>query len=119
MFMCKAHWFMLPKAMRDRIWATYRPGQCDDWHISHEYAEAAREAVRYIAWREGKTPDVSVYDMLDPARTVPISQYNKIPNEIRGETQVPAKAPPKRIVRQDKKHHPKRPKTLFDEEEYP
>ena len=23
----------------DRVWATYRPGQCDDWNITHEYAE--------------------------------------------------------------------------------
>lgn len=66
MFMCKRHWFSLPKSMRDRIWATYRPGQCDDWKISHAYAEAARAAVRYIATREGREADVRVYDMLDP-----------------------------------------------------
>lgn len=66
MFMCKRHWYMLPKAMRDEIWRTYRPGQCDDWRISHEYAEAARTAVQYIAKKEGRTADVSVYDMLDP-----------------------------------------------------
>lgn len=68
MFMCRKHWFSLPKAMRDAIWTTYRPGQCDDWHISHEYAEAARTAVRHIARREGVEPDTQVYDMLDPAR---------------------------------------------------
>lgn len=68
MFMCRRHWFMLPKRMRDRIWRAYRPGQCDDWQISHEYAEAAREAVRFIANREGVEADVSVYDMLDPVR---------------------------------------------------
>lgn len=66
MFMCRHHWFSLPKPMRDAIWRTYRPGQCDDWNISHEYAEAARAAVRYIAEKEGKEADVSVYDMLDP-----------------------------------------------------
>lgn len=27
MWGCKAHWFRLPKALRDRIWATYEPGQ--------------------------------------------------------------------------------------------
>lgn len=68
MFMCRRHWFTLPKPLRDRVWATYRPGQCDDWQISHEYAEAAREAVRYIAAKEGVEPDTQVYDMLDPAR---------------------------------------------------
>lgn len=66
MFMCKRHWFSLPKAMRDRIWATYRPGQCDDWKISHEYANAARAAVRFIATKEGKEPNTSIYDALDP-----------------------------------------------------
>jgi hypothetical protein len=66
MFMCRRHWFSLPKRLRARIWATYRPGQCDDWKISHDYANAAREAVSFIAKMEGKTPDVRIYDMLDP-----------------------------------------------------
>lgn len=66
MFMCRQHWFTLPKRLRDRIWATYRPGQCDDWRISHAYAEAAREAVRYVAELDGVEADTSMYDMLDP-----------------------------------------------------
>lgn len=66
MFMCKRHWFMLPAALRRRIWATYCPGQCDDWKISRAYADAAREAVRYIAGREGVEPDTSIYDTLEP-----------------------------------------------------
>lgn len=57
MFMCKRHWFMLPKSMRDAIWRTYCLGQCDDWNISNEYANAVREAV---------IPDTSIYAMLDP-----------------------------------------------------
>lgn len=68
MFMCKRHWFMLPKLMRDEIWRTYRAGQCDDWNISNQYADAARKAVIYIANKEGVTPGISVYDMLDPER---------------------------------------------------
>jgi hypothetical protein len=66
MFMCKRHWFALPKAMRDRIWATYRPGQCDDWNITKGYADAAREAVTFLAEKEGFKPDTSIYDMLAP-----------------------------------------------------
>jgi hypothetical protein len=27
MWGCKAHWFRLPQALRNRIWSTYRPGQ--------------------------------------------------------------------------------------------
>ena len=65
MFMCKQHWFMLPKNMRDAIWDTYRIGQCDDWDISHAYANAARAAVRLIAQREDVEADVAIYDMLD------------------------------------------------------
>lgn len=64
--MCQAHWFSLPLAMRRRIWSSYRPGQCDDWRISHKYAEAARAAVRYIASYERIEPDTRLYDMLDP-----------------------------------------------------
>jgi len=70
MFTCRRHWFALPKAMRDAICLHYRPGQCDDWNITHEYAEAARNAVRFLAEKDGVKPDTSVYDMLDPARAI-------------------------------------------------
>jgi hypothetical protein len=59
----------LPKNLRDAIWANYRPGQCDDWNITHGYAEAARNAVRFIANKDGVVPDVSVYDILDPKKS--------------------------------------------------
>lgn len=63
MFMCKRHWFKLPKHLRDRIWATYRAGQEEDWEPSHEYLMVAKEAVIWLATHEGKVPDTSVYDM--------------------------------------------------------
>lgn len=66
MFMCKKHWFTLPKHLRNRIWKTYRVGQCDDWNISKEYSEAAKECVRYIAQLEGIEPDVRIYELLEP-----------------------------------------------------
>jgi hypothetical protein len=53
---------MVPKSIRDRIWAHYRAGQCDDWNPSTAYCEAARDAVIAIAQREGKVPDTKVYD---------------------------------------------------------
>lgn len=71
MFMCKRHWYMLTKQMRSAIWLHYRPGQCDDWVISHEYAEAARNAIRYIASIDGVVPDLSIYDMLDYGEGIP------------------------------------------------
>ncbi len=66
MFMCKRHWFSLPRRLRAAVWATYRPGQGRDWRPSHAYCEAARAAVRYVAEREGRAPDTGVYDALDP-----------------------------------------------------
>lgn len=66
MFMCKFHWFILPKRMRDRIWRTYRIGQCDDWNISKEYSEIAKECIRFIAKEEGKEPDLRIYELLEP-----------------------------------------------------
>jgi hypothetical protein len=64
--MCRVHWKSLPKRLRDAVWEHYRPGQCDDWNITHEYAEAARAAVRHVAEKEGRIADTSVYDALDP-----------------------------------------------------
>lgn len=27
LFMCKSHWYALPKPVRDAVWREYRPGQ--------------------------------------------------------------------------------------------
>jgi len=62
MFLCKNHWFLLPKVMRDMIWSTYRPGQCDDKNPSLEYCIAAKNAVMYIANEECIRPDTRLYD---------------------------------------------------------
>lgn len=45
---CREHWFRLPKYLRDRIWAAYRPGQEKDMRPSREYLEAAREVQDWI-----------------------------------------------------------------------
>jgi hypothetical protein len=47
MWGCKRHWFTLPKPLRDRIWATYRPGQEITKTPSLAYLDAA-DAVQ--AW---------------------------------------------------------------------
>lgn len=62
MWGCAKHWYMVPKPIRDRVWATYRPGQEHDKNPSVEYLHAAREAVIAVARREGREPDTSVYD---------------------------------------------------------
>lgn len=63
MWGCKKHWFMVPTEIRDRIWRTYRVGQCDDKNPSKEYLEAAREAVVSVAGKEGLVPDTRLYDV--------------------------------------------------------
>jgi hypothetical protein len=73
MLMCRKHWAMVPRRIQGLIWQHYRDGQCDDWQISHEYAEAARAAVRAVAEKEGRSEeDITeaclVYEMLDPDR---------------------------------------------------
>ncbi len=62
MFMCRTHWFSLPKPLRAAIWATYRPGQEDDKHPSDAYCRAAKACVEYVAQQEGRTPDTQLYD---------------------------------------------------------
>lgn len=46
---CRRHWFRLPKHLRDRIWATYRPGQERDKCPSDEYIQAAQAVQEWIA----------------------------------------------------------------------
>lgn len=48
MWGCRFHWFILPKRLRDRIWATYEPGQEIDGTPSPAYLEAAMAVQRWI-----------------------------------------------------------------------
>jgi len=48
MFMCKRHWFMLPKGLRDEIWRHYRPGQERTKSPSRAYLKAARRAIDWL-----------------------------------------------------------------------
>jgi hypothetical protein len=49
---CSRHWFMLSKRLRDRIWATFRPGQETNWTPSREYVAVAREVQLWISIEE-------------------------------------------------------------------
>ena len=49
MWGCRAHWFRLPKRIRDGIWLAYRPGQENDLNVSESYVEWARAAQEWIA----------------------------------------------------------------------
>ena len=59
--MCEPHWRMVPLATQRQVWATYRPGQCDDMNPRPAYCRAARDAVVAVASREGREPDVRLY----------------------------------------------------------
>ena len=48
MWGCTAHWYRLPKPLRDAIWATYRPGQEKSLDPSAEYMKAARAVQDWI-----------------------------------------------------------------------
>ena len=52
MWGCKAHWFALPKPLRDNIWAAYRPGQEETLTPSAAYIAAASEVQAWIAERQ-------------------------------------------------------------------
>ena len=49
---CKTHWFRLPASLRNRIWATYRPGQEITKTPSAEYLAVARQVQDWIAQHE-------------------------------------------------------------------
>jgi hypothetical protein len=51
MWGCRQHWFALPRELRDRIWATFRPGQEESGAPSLAYLAAARDVQEWIAKR--------------------------------------------------------------------
>lgn len=48
MWGCKAHWFALPKDLRDEIWRSYKPGQEKTLTPSADYVAAARKVQNSI-----------------------------------------------------------------------
>jgi hypothetical protein len=48
MWGCRTHWFKLPKHLRDRVWATYRPGQEISKDPSAAYLKVSREVQAWI-----------------------------------------------------------------------
>lgn len=54
MLMCAKHWRMVPKRLRDAVWACYVPGQERRGMPTREYLDAALAAVDYVAELEGQ-----------------------------------------------------------------
>jgi hypothetical protein len=48
MWGCRQHWFTLPGHLRQKIWATYRPGQEITKTPSESYIAATREVRQWI-----------------------------------------------------------------------
>lgn len=57
MHMCKTHWWMVPKRMRDNLWANYRRGQERSMTPSAAYLRAAADCVRAVAEHEHQPVD--------------------------------------------------------------
>lgn len=53
--MCRRHWYMVPKLMRDHVWATWRSGQAA---YSNEHQEAVQAAVVAVVAASGQQAGV-------------------------------------------------------------
>lgn len=49
---CQRHWYTLPQHLRNKVWATYRPGQEITLTPSAEYLAVAQEIQEWIRARE-------------------------------------------------------------------
>ncbi len=56
MWGCREHWYRLPRRLRSRIWATFRPGQEVSKTPSGAYVRVAREVQEWIA-EHGQKPE--------------------------------------------------------------
>lgn len=51
---CAKHWYALPKELRNKIWAAYRPGQEIDARPSEAYTLVAKQVRNWIVAYQGK-----------------------------------------------------------------
>lgn len=51
MFMCKEHWYALPKRLRDAVWREYRPGQENDKQPSLRYLAVQQRAIAELVFK--------------------------------------------------------------------
>ncbi len=52
--MCLTHWRMVPRPLQRAVWHTYVPGQETRKDPTAEYLDAAEQAVRAVAYKEGR-----------------------------------------------------------------
>lgn len=53
--MCPTHWGTVPLDLQKQVYATYRPGQCDDMDPSAAWHVAADAAIGAVALFEGRS----------------------------------------------------------------
>lgn len=53
---CRKHWYMLPAALRSKIWKAFQPGQEQTKTPSPEYVAVAREVQDWIAANHPSEP---------------------------------------------------------------
>lgn len=66
--MCWAHWKQVPRDLAAAVYATYRPGQCDDKSPSAAWHVAADAAIGFVAELEGMPLRTCERDALARAR---------------------------------------------------
>lgn len=54
MFMCRHHWFMVPRALQREVWAEYVAGQEVRKDPTRKYLEVAKQAIEVVAEMEGR-----------------------------------------------------------------
>ena len=53
MLACRAHWFQLPRGLRDGIWAAYVPGQEVTKSPTPQYLHVMRDCIEFWVSGEG------------------------------------------------------------------
>lgn len=64
MHMCKSHWWMVPKPLRDALWDAYVHGQEIRKDPSSEYLVAAERCIGAVAVKEGRISQVEATNRL-------------------------------------------------------
>lgn len=64
LLMCGRHWYMVPQGLRREVWRAYRPGQEVDKAPSQEWIDVARQAINFVALKEGKPPLPETADVI-------------------------------------------------------
>lgn len=54
LLMCRAHWRMVPKRLKDAVWQHYRRGQEVDKRPTVSYLDAAGAAIKAVAAKEAR-----------------------------------------------------------------